>query len=436
MSNEHEYQQNNKAQQYSHDNYNHYYTQAPFTPQGIQQQKQQPMPNKRKKSNRAGFATVLIIVCIIVSAISGFGGAYLANYLNTANLFESEDFPAISDDPTHELTPDLNPATTPDPNNVIQQESPSSGSEVGAMDIMSITEVVTNVKHAVVEIKTERISTGRFMREFVSTGAGSGVIINEDGYIVTNDHVISGAQTIIVRLSNEQEFTATLIGSDRRTDLAVIKIDAEGLQPATMGHSSSLQVGQTAVAIGNPLGELGGTVTSGIISALDREITVEGEQMSLLQTDAAVNPGNSGGGLFSLHGLLIGVVNAKSSGSEIEGLGFAIPIDTARIVVEQLIEYGYVRGRIDPGFVLVDIQDQFTAMSYRVNNLGLYISRSVSIDFLPGDRIVAVDGQLISSYAEWRLKMNEYSVGDTVSITVIRGDNSLTLPLILDELTI
>jgi serine protease Do len=300
---------------------------------------------------------------------------------------------------------------------------------------MSIEDVVINVKHSVVEIQTERISTSRFMREFVSTGAGSGVIISTDGYIVTNDHVISGAKSITVRLSNEQEYQATLIGTDAQTDLAVLKINATGLQPAIMGHSSGLLVGQTAIAIGNPLGELGGTVTAGIISALDREITIGGETMSLLQTDAAVNPGNSGGGLFNLYGELIGVVNAKSSGSEIEGLGFAIPIDFAQIVIEQLIEYGFVRGRVDSGFVLVDIQDAFTAMSYRIQQLGLYISNSISTDFQNGDRITAVDGQTVRNLAEWNSRMSKYNVGDTVNITVVRNGSSISLALTLTEQT-
>jgi len=396
---------------------------------------QQPPVRRKKKSGRAGFAAILIIVCMIGSGIAGFAGTYFANSLNEPPAYE-ERVPAISGKPIPAANNDPNTMTTPALPPVIHQPASTSGSDTDASEQMSIADVVTSVKHAVVEIQTERVSTGGFMREFVSTGAGSGVIISEDGYIITNDHVISGAQSIKVRLSNEQEYAARLIGSDRRTDLAVLKIEADNLQPATMGHSSSLQVGQIAVAIGNPLGELGGTVTSGIVSALDRELTIDGETMSLLQTDAAVNPGNSGGGLFDLHGKLVGIVNAKSSGSEIEGLGFAIPIDTAKIVVEQLIEYGYVRGRIDPGLTLVDIQDPFTAMSYRVNYLGLYISRSISPDFQSGDRIIAVDNLPISSLAEWNQKMKEYSVGDVVNITVARGESSPTIPLTLAEMTI
>ena len=318
---------------------------------------QQPVP-KKKGFGRKGFAAMLIAACMLGSAVFGFGGTYLANSLNNGAS------------PSEETVY----ANTPDNSAVTYQSVVQTLYDYSQTQTMSIEEVVIAVKHSVVEIQTESVSTSRFMREFVSTGAGSGVIISSDGYIVTNDHVISGAQAIKVRLTGEQEFEATLIGTDSRTDLAVLKIDAEGLQPAIFGHSSDLLVGQTSIAIGNPLGELGGTVTAGIISALDREITIDGETMSLLQTDAAVNPGNSGGGLFNLYGELIGVVNAKSSGSEIEGLGFAIPIDTAKIVIEQLIEYGYVRGRIDTGLALVDIQDNFTAMSYRINQLGLYIA--------------------------------------------------------------
>ena len=430
MYNEHEYRQSYNENQHP--------SASPLTPQILQTQIFPPLPprvRKKRKINRAGFAAILIVFCMIGSAISGFAGTYFAHSLTEKSSYEAGKALATSSGQTPAINTDPTIANSTDPSHAVQQAASKPGINDTAAERMSVEDVVTSVKHAVVEIQTERVLNSRFMSEFVSTGAGSGVIISEDGYIITNDHVISGAQTIKVRLSNEQEFVARLVGSDRKTDLAVLKIEADGLQPATMGHSSSLQVGQAAIAIGNPLGELGGTVTAGIISALDREITIDGETMSLLQTDAAVNPGNSGGGLFDLYGKLVGIVNAKSSGSEIEGLGFAIPMDTARIVVEQLIEYGYVRGRIDTGFILVDIQDPFTAMSYNVNHLGLYISDSVSTAFRRGDRITAVDGLPISGFAEWKLKINTYSVGDAVNITVIRGDSSLTLSLTLAELT-
>src|SRR5699024_342301 len=150
-------------------------------------------------------------------------------------------------------------------------------------------------------------------QQYVSSGAGSGVILTQDGYIVTNHHVIEDANSITVRTRSGDEYNASLVGSDEQSDLAVLKIDATGLTPAVLGDSTTLEVGELAIAIGNPLGELGGSVTSGIISALDREMTIDGQTMTLLQTDAAVNPGNSGGGLFNANGDLIGIVNAKSS---------------------------------------------------------------------------------------------------------------------------
>jgi serine protease Do len=180
---------------------------------------------------------------------------------------------------------------------------------------------------------------------------------------------------------------------------------------------------------------LGGTVTSGIVSALDREITIDGETMSLLQTDAAVNPGNSGGGLFNLRGELIGVVNAKSSGSGVEGLGFAIPVNMAKTVAGDLIAYGYVKGRLTTGFTLVDIQNTQTAMLYRVNGLGLYISRSSDAAFRSGDRIIAVNGVTVSDLASFNAALAGLSAGDKAEITVIRGGKSVTAPITLTELT-
>ena len=160
------------------------------------------------------------------------------------------------------------------------------------------------------EVTTSSVQTNGIFAQYVTEGAGSGVIISEDGYILTNNHVIEGQSSIKVTTSDGQEYDATVVGTDDKTDIAVLKIEASGLTPAVIGDSDSLVVGETAVAVGNPLGELGGTVTDGIISALDREVTVEGKNMTLLQTSAAVSPGNSGGGLFNEKGELVGFVNA------------------------------------------------------------------------------------------------------------------------------
>jgi serine protease Do len=277
------------------------------------------------------------------------------------------------------------------------------------------------------------------MRQLITDGAGSGVIISADGYIVTNNHVVEGASSITVRLANGEKYAASLIGTDSQTDLAIIKIEASGLALAVLGDSANLVVGEMSIAVGNPLGELGGTVTSGIISALDREITIDGETMSLLQTDAAINPGNSGGGLFNISGQLVGVVNAKSmsssSGTAVEGIGFAIPINTVKPVINNLIEYGYVRGRVDTGLSVVDISSVQVAMWYRLNQLGLYITKSSNPELQNGDRITAVDGKSVTYSDSFTSALKSYAIGDTVNITVDRAGRSLTVPITLREQT-
>ena len=308
-----------------------------------------------------------------------------------------------------------------------------------AKEALTIPEVAELVKNSVVEITTEQIVTGSFMQQYVSEGAGSGVIITADGYIVTNHHVIDGATNINVRLADGKEHKAKLIGSDAKTDLAVIKIDAKELNPAAFGSSSELLVGEEVVAVGNPLGKLGGTVTKGIISALDREITIDNTTMRLLQTDTAINPGNSGGGMFNTSGQLVGVINAKSAGAEIEGLGFAIPIDTAKSVIEDLIGHGYVTGRVEPGFVFVEINDAMSAMMYRVNELGLYISSvgagsdAEKAGFKSGDYVLKVEGKEVSTEAEANALIDGKKAGETLTVVVKRNGQEKTITLTLSE---
>jgi len=266
------------------------------------------------------------------------------------------------------------------------------------------------------------------MGQFVTEGAGSGVIITDNGYIVTNNHVIEDASRITVLLSSGAEYDARLIGRDSANDLAVVKINATGLHPAVYGDSDDLVVGEIAVAIGNPLGKLGGTVSEGIISALSRNIDIDGHSMNLLQTTAAVNPGNSGGGLFNRFGELIGIVNAKSSGSDIEGLGFAIPINTVKSIADDLIEYGYIPGRIDLGATLIDILDTRTAMVYRVQTLGVYVLEAdFDAELQTGDRIVSVNGVDIESIADIDEILESCKVGDDLQITLVRNGGSITV---------
>ena len=252
----------------------------------------------------------------------------------------------------------------------------AAGGTANTADALSVTEIASKVGPSVVEVTTEAVTTNAFFGQYVQSGAGSGVIITEDGYIITNNHVVSGASQVTVRTSDGTEYPATVVGADSKTDIAVLKIEATGLTPAVVGDSDSLQVGEFTLAVGNPLGELGGTVTDGIISALDREVTVENQTMNLLQTNAAVSPGNSGGGLFNERGELIGIVNAKSSGQNAEGLGFAIPVNTAIQVAEELINNGYVTGRPAMGVTVLSINDAQTAFQYGVNQAGVYVQSS------------------------------------------------------------
>ncbi len=304
---------------------------------------------------------------------------------------------------------------------------------------LSLEDVAENVKNSVVEITTETVQESWFIQQYVTEGAGSGVIISEDGYIVTNNHVIEGVSSIKVRLVDGTEYNATLIGTDSKTDLAVIKIEATELSPAVFGMSGSLKVGQDVVAVGNPLGRLGGTVTDGIISALEREMTIEGEKMNLLQTNAAVNPGNSGGGLFNMYGELIGIVNAKTSGSGIEGLGFAIPIDDAKNVIEELIDLGYVSGRAYIGVTLLDINDYMTAASYRVNRYGVYIlsvqesSPAHNAGLRAGDYVEGIDDEIISSSNEVIEYIGSRSIGDSITMHIARNDKRMDIEVTLGE---
>ena len=302
------------------------------------------------------------------------------------------------------------------------------------MNELTIPQIAALTADSVVEIATETVTSGNRIRQFVSEGAGSGVIVSSDGYIVTNNHVIEGAGKITVRLTSGDSCDATLVGRDTQTDMAILKITAADLKAVTFGDSDNLVVGEFAVAIGNPLGQLGGTVTEGIISALNRTITIDGEEMTLLQTTAAINPGNSGGALFNEKAELIGIVNAKSSGSDIEGLGFAIPINSVKDVIQKIITYGYVPGRIDLGAELLDISDEMTAIKYRLRELGVYIAEVTNSSSLrSGDRIVSVDGQNVSTATEVKSILESYKVGDVVKFIVKRSNQTLELSITLRE---
>ncbi len=332
---------------------------------------------------------------------------------------------------------------------VIQQvertdSSAASGTAVSSSG-MTTSQVSEMVSPSVVVITTEQVVYSQWSwygQNQVESGAGSGVIISSDGYILTCAHVVSGASQITVTIG-DTDYTATVVGEDDTSDVAVLKIDATGLTPATVGDSDSLSVGDSVLAVGNPLGELGGTVTSGIVSALNRSVTIQGTSstntMSLIQMDASVSPGNSGGGLFNMNGELIGLVNAKSSSSDAEGLGFAIPINDAIQVAQDLLENGYVSGRPYMGITYIAVTDAQTAAQFNVNAYGVYVVDVVQggpadkAGLKVGDRIVSIDGTEIAQKDDLGTLMQQHTAGDTLSITVARDGQMQTVSLTLGE---
>ena len=278
------------------------------------------------------------------------------------------------------------------------------------------------------------VSNNSYFQQFIQSGAGSGVIISDTGYIITNHHVIDGASKITVRLTDSSEYVATLIGSDSQADIAILKVDAEKALPyAKIGDSSKLIVGEEVIAIGNPLGSLGGSVTNGIISALDRELTIDGQKMRLLQTNAAINPGNSGGGLFNMKGELVAIVNAKSAGTGIEGLGFAIPINYAYDIAQELLENGYVSGRPAIGISYIEINDYMDLMRYGVMSYGIYVYDGGETPLKNGDRIVRFGDYEVQDSATLKSAIQNYKVGDKVNVTVARGGTFTDLEVTLIE---
>ena len=272
----------------------------------------------------------------------------------------------------------------------------------------------------------------------VEQGSGSGVIISRDGYIVTNSHVIEGATEIGIVLNSGETYSAKLVGQDTRTDLAVVKIDATDLTYAVLGTSSSLRVGDTAIAIGNPLGqEFAGTTTQGIISGLNRSVTIDNKTLNLIQTDAAINPGNSGGALVSDKGEVIGINTAKISSSQYEGIGFAIPIDDAKPIIEDLIANGYVKGRpvIGIGGRTVTERD---AKAYDLK-VGVYVA-SMTADspaymagIKIGDIITECEGNKIKTVDDLNEIKNKHQVGDTITLKVYRQGKTIDIKLVLGE---
>lgn len=324
-------------------------------------------------------------------------------------------------------------------NSVYDAKNVASTSDVLSGKVLDVTQIADKVGPSVVGIINKQTVNSWWSGGTVEQeGSGSGIIISKDGYIVTNSHVIEGANSILVVLSTGEEYDAKLVGYDSKTDLAVLKIDETGLPAAELGKSSELKVGELAVAIGNPLGlEFQGSVTAGVISALNRTMEVEGRQYTLVQTDAAINPGNSGGPLVNQYGQVIGINTVKISTSDTEGMGFAIPIDVAAPIVEELIERGYVSGRPQIGIGIRDITEDMS--QYYNLPVGVYVvsvsqgSGAEKAGLMTGDVIVKADGKTVTNIDELNEIRDTHKAGENIQLSIVRSGKTMTVNVTLGE---
>jgi len=402
------------------DNYTKYedFSEANDVPKAAEPAPDAQAPYKKKRSSKKASSAApqyvskkFMIVCLVIAIIvsTGLGVGISAALLGGNSSVGSKSYDNLSES-------DLAAAT---------------GSK------LTIAEIVAKNADAVVEIVVSGSSTNMFGQSQITEGAGSGVIVNEKGYIVTNYHVIEGANKVEVTLHNGDSYSAQIIGGDDQNDIAVIKINASDLTVAEFGDSSKLAVGDLAVAIGNPLGQLGGTATSGIVSALDRRLTIDDRTLSLIQIDAAINGGNSGGGLFNGAGQLIGIVDAKSSGVGIEGLAFAIPVNSVKDIINDLIENGKVSAKPVIGISIYDVSES-NAQYYNLDGEGVYVAEvtgdnAQKAGFKEGDKIISINGKEIESSSDFISRVQENKIGDTVTVAVSRNGQKIKIKTVLEE---
>lgn len=419
--------QNNNSSQTRENSYEYVFSSGtgPVAPHAV------PYQTKQKKSTAP--IALILAVCIVFSFGAGFAGAFAAYYLTRTDT-ELPSNQEVAKAPDQSELLQENPESILDKNSTSQNPYGSAGE-----DVFSVSQVSAKVLDTVVVIEASITSSSIFGESGKSTSTGSGVVISSDGYILTCNHVVEGATSVTVILNSGEQYAASLVGSDASSDLAVLKIAPKAeLSYAKQGCSADLVLGEQVIAIGNPLGTLYRTVTSGVISGLERNIvTSDGTTMTLLQTDAAVNSGNSGGGLFNLDGDLIGIVNAKYAEEGVEGLAFAIPIDWAYEVQLDLIEFGYVRGIIDHGITTVDVNSSNINRYYYyygIDTVGVYVVESAFTDKLQNkDRIVSVNGVSVSNTAQLELVLDDCAVGDEITIVASRNGQTFTVKLVLRE---
>ena len=417
-----------------------------------QTQREQPTPMGRRSPRRKSGWLKGILAVLLVVAIS-FGAFYLMRNVGV-RLERTEDGVTLSmTNRSKQAEPEQAEQPIPEPSASAQTgtqtaapqqtpQQPTQGAYVGSgtklnivssqessdttfsdeEDALCLQDIYSSVIDSVVSISSMTSS---------GTSSGTGIIMSSDGYVITNHHVITGALVISVLTNDNQEFEAALVGSDEMSDLAVLKIDARGLQAAEFGDSSKLRVGDSVVAIGDPLGvQLRGTMTNGIISAINRDLTVGDRTMTLIQTNAALNNGNSGGPLINCYGQVIGINTVKMSSyytatASVEGLGFAIPISVAKPIIDELIENGYVAGRPAIG-ISGDSLPSYYRTYYRLPE-GVYVtsvnegSDAKAKGIREGDIVTAINGEKICSIDELNTVKNQYAAGDEVTLTIYRS---------------
>lgn len=375
----------------------------------------------KKKQHRGGAWVVALALCFaILGGAIGGGTVWLLTHNNTTSAGGSSST-TIQQGRHENVTVDIN--------------------EIETGKLMTAAEVYAKNVNATVGIQTSITSTNLWGQQTTSAASGSGFILTADGYIVTNYHVIQNANSVTVSTYGGASYNAKIVGYDEGNDLAVLKIEATGLSPVVLGSSEKLNVGDTVLAIGNPLGELTFSLTTGVVSALNREVTFSGGTvMDLLQTDCAINSGNSGGALFNLYGEVVGITNAKysgssSSGASIDNIAFAIPIDSVRAIVESIIEKGYYAKPVI-GVSVTDVDENSRQLGIPAGAWVKEVTAGGAAEaagIQANDVITAINGTEISGVSDLKRILAKASAGDELSLVIWRKNQSLTLTVVVRE---
>ena len=404
-------------------------TNVQYAPYGYQANSQIPIPKKTRGS--AAKVVALALCCSLVGGVCGAGGFAAYEFIKSggiANIINTE---------RNEDADDEDDATTVKVGE--REDSRIKKVSVDTTKTMTAAEIYAANVNSTVGIKTS-VNTNYFGYQTQSAAAGSGFILTADGYIVTNYHVVEGAESIQVTSYDNKTYDAKLIGYDENNDVAVLKIDATGLTPVVLGDSDNMNVGDDVVAIGNPLGELTFSLTKGAVSALNRNITIENMAMTLIQTDCAINSGNSGGALFNSHGEVIGITNAKYSSSgkstaSVDNIGFAIPMNSVKDIITSIIEKGYIE-KVYMG-VTVYSEDSSRRGSKGSSTQGLTVksvekeSPAETAGVQEGDIITEVNGEKVTAYSDLSSVISKSKAGDVITLTINRDGETLKIKVTL-----